>query len=1202
MNGDGKDSTMSNRVRSLTIVLVLVAGSRPLAAQESAAVSALESKGQSLLQQGRATEAIKAYEVAVEQARKEYGVDHERTLQVQSRLGLVLLAAGRLDDGVKVCEKVAAGAEAKYGPNHPQTYVTLCDLGKVYKTAKRNDDAINCLKRSLKGLEATLAPNHIIIIEVVDLLIETCVSAGRYVDAETYLRRKITILEAKHGPDHPDAVTAKIRVSVLMMSTNRLADAAEYLRAALDGLKARAGADEVQIGRLLNEVAKLEITKGRYADAEKLLGEARAILAKKRGPEAPETWKVLGGLGLLYMAKGEFAEAERLLRECVKKTEDRFGLANSDTLEAYSQLSALLGTTGRTDEATELLGKALAAYERSWGANHPMAISLRAVIAKLGNTKGPKFAPPSREAMDRTFAKGSTEAALLFDALRATELAEAGRFTEAEPLQKQSLATLEKALGADHPGVGVLQMGLSTTYTFLGRYQEAENCARRALRILDAKFGSDHPHTAQCRGILALSLVALHRAPEALDLLDVECRSWRRILERSLPALSERDQLALLRATNSNYDIAMGMTCGLRNSLGWPAHSASWILNHKALAFAALAERSILARASADPHVAEIVARLNETRGRLATMASPAFQMTLDRAGPRKQIEQLVAKEHEISRELSLTLKGSDPGDSWVELDQVRGALPSDAVLIEFARYVVGNRQHKRWACYLAWVIPPADRGNVRLIDLGESGPIDEAIANVRGAMRLDRVPNGREGDAAPGTDQRSGLTRPDVNRNAPETESEKRVIASLEALGRLILGPLRPYIDRSPRWVLSPDSSLWLVPWQALRLDGGRYAIERHLIHLVVSGRELVSPAGTNSTAPPVIFADPDFDLGGSLDGMDSAPSAFHVSRLPGTAIEADQVAPRLAQYAGAAPEVYKQAEATEARFRALRRPSVLILSTHGFFLDQSEPSSSARLPENPLLRCGLLLAGANQRRAAAAAGGDSSGLDGVLTGLEIVGADLQGTGLVVLSACETGLGQVQSGEGVAGLRQSFQLAGARSLVATLWQIPDAESAQLMTGFFSKLSAGLGPASALRRAQLEQISAPASERCRSSVFLGRLHSDGPTGCIVGVGARQRRGRDRLGPCARRRRGQPRFDARPQPPSAIESITAGRIRGARTRPERAAPRVWIDPPGFPGLGKPFHRRWGDAHRGRLFLVRGAVVVAERPTRLGLMVG
>jgi CHAT domain-containing protein len=270
----------------------------------------------------------------------------------------------------------------------------------------------------------------------------------------------------------------------------------------------------------------------------------------------------------------------------------------------------------------------------------------------------------------------------------------------------------------------------------------------------------------------------------------------------------------------------------------------------------------------------------------------------------------------------------------------------------------------------------------------------------------------------------------------------------NLDAVGALALQPLLPYVRGSPRWVISPDGPLWLLPWAALPVAGD-YAVEKYVLSLAISGRDLTAPRPRVKATAPAIFADVDYGKPGRTFGP-----------LPKSAEEAEDIEPELQKYAGVKPDLFKRGRAREETFRALHSPRVVVLSTHGFFRE----GTSA----NPLLCCGLAFADANKRQGAARPG--PAARDGVLFGLEVLDVDLRGTELVVLSACETAVGKVQPGEGVLSLQSAFQMAGAEAVLGTLWEVPDRDTGKITADFFTFLADGADRATALCKAQRLRI------------------------------------------------------------------------------------------------------------------------------------
>ena len=330
---------------------------------------------------------------------------------------------------------------------------------------------------------------------------------------------------------------------------------------------------------------------------------------------------------------------------------------------------------------------------------------------------------------------------------------------------------------------------------------------------------------------------------------------------------------------------------------------------------------------------------------------------------------------------------------------------------------------------------------------------------------------------------------------------------------------PLIPYIKNKSSIYIVPDSILHLLPFDALVNENENYLIESRDLKILSSSRDLVVSALPDAQGEFLILAGPDYDLqllktkeknkilasrrggiergmrishglrslsfqpllGAEIEGKTIKDVSDSFKSLPGAKKEG-QAIKTVAQNNQGPSVMYLNQDAEEEQLRVLKKsPQMIHIATHGFFLQAEErlkkrllslqrggPQTVPPPGDNPLLRAGLAFAGINAN--APFLGEIDTDNDGVLTAMEVLSLNLSGTKLVVLSACETGVGEIYAGEGVYGLRRAFQEAGVKSVVNSLWPVSDEGTRRLMTSFYKHLFNGVPARKALKMAQLEMI------------------------------------------------------------------------------------------------------------------------------------
>lgn len=964
-----------------------------------------------------------------------------------SHQGKYALAEAELEQARRIRERVL-------GAEHPEVGVTLTYLGQVqfqrgeYANAERTyERALSLLNNRADDYRLELAILH----NSLALLYAT---TGRLDLAFEWFERSLATHRGLGGEINPEVATVLTNLGPTYKAKGDYANAERVLKEALDILGKFGGASHIDNAVALVNLADVYTATANYGEAEEALLRALEIYRNASGV-APERVAVAkNNLALVYRELGKFAESRALSAEVLAFFEGEFGQGHLKTAAPLNNLAFLSNDTGEHEKARELLRRVIEIYEKSTGVDPSLIATAQQNHATLdllfedyaGATR--RF-EKARELLVK--AHGTHHPLVATTLNNQAAVAEAqGDYGNAIKLYEQALDIRRRVLRAGHPAIGVSLNNIGLAHYNNQEYVRAEVLLRQAVKTLEEAGVENHSNFTLTLGNLGLALLARGNTAEALQVMG----RWTDLRERQLSRLvsvgsSSQKRLyaeSLLTETSGLITIHLNLAPDNREAARL---ALTTILRRKGRVLDTMIDQAASLRRRLKPQDQALLEKLQAVNGRLSTLGRGEAGAA-DAAQPREEVARLEAEASRLEAQLSASSAEFRTEMQPVTLEQVRQALPPSAALVEFVWYRPLNTKPKSEADRLgvprfaAYVL--RREGEPGFVDLGQAPLVELLLFRLRTALRDPR--------------------REDVKQLA-------------RLLDRTLMQPVRRLLGDERRIFISADGTLNLIPFGALVDEGGRYLIERHEFTYLTSGRDLLR--GRNHFAarqPPLVIANPSF---GPAPGPDKAerPSGaprIYFAPLNGTEEEAREVAGLL----GLVP--LTGARATEGSLKVAGGPGILHIATHGYFVPYEEPGAAAEglnpfrslsqfkaveESKSPLLRSGLAFAGANQP----ALGG---GEDGVLTALEAAGLDLWGTKLVVLSACETGLGDVQVGEGVYGLRRSFMLAGAESVVMSFWKVDDEATRGLMGQYYKRLLSGEGRSEALRQVQLRNLGDPA--------------------------------------------------------------------------------------------------------------------------------
>ena len=754
----------------------------------------------------------------------------------------------------------------------------------------------------------------------------------------------------------------------------------------------------------VNNLAILQWEMGEYKKTEELLLESKRIRFESVGSEHEDYAYSLFNLAVLYGDMGAYSRAEKLILECINIIELKLGAEHPDYSDALQALASVYLNTGEFKKAEFYFIESMNIWETVHGVLNEDYLSYQANLAELYLIMGQfkKAESLFEKILDNQ--DKLPEKNLHLNALALYNLGsfywDTKQYEKVALIFEECKILMEQVLGKEHHEYSIVLNSLAEIYEIELQHDNSEELLFEASKL------------QQIRLLNAISFLSEKELSEYIRVFEGDLFRMLNILEKRQRNMLDPSKLAGLCYDN--------------------------ILFYKG--FLLSAARQINSLSNSTPESKELNNQLNGYKRLLAkAYATPKIYRD------SSEISEIEFKVNKLEKEIANEVFNLDQISKHIKWKDLKNKLHANEVAIEFIHYNSHPHDELQAINYAAILID-AHSKEPQFIPLFKEKELAEVL--------------------------NSNIESKNSSFNKMYTRGAKVMKrTNYEGLYDLVWKPLMPHLDNFETVRYSPSGILHRISFDAIHVEDGEHLTDLFQLVRYGSTSSFVLASNQSSTKgqEAALYGGILYDL-----SIDQKVSLGAWSYLEGTQKEVNEIS-KILEANGFQVNMMTKASASEESFKELSKerlsPKILHIATHGYFYPEPElipveeqlenESIAFKRSSHPLVRSGLLLAGANHTWTGSQLK-DSDKEDGVLTAYEISQMDLNNTELVVLSACETGLGDILGNEGVYGLQRALKIAGAKNLIISLWKVPDKETSMLMRSFYSNW---LGNKSSIRQA-----------------------------------------------------------------------------------------------------------------------------------------